>query len=128
MRISDWSSDVCSSDLWTKHNDHPVQSLGHRIRARLATDQVIAVSSFVKSMLLASSYSSVPMHVIRHGIDTGYFSPLDPAEKKAMRQRLFGSGSDELFVLGSSGGTDYDKGWLDSIGRASCRERVCQYV
>src|SRR3546814_7449643 len=59
--------------VWTKHNDHPVQSLGHRIRARLATDQVIAVSSFVKSMLLASSYSSVPMHVIRHGIDTGYF-------------------------------------------------------
>src|SRR3546814_19820987 len=41
--------------VWTKHNDHPVQSLGHRIRARLATDQVIAVRSFVKSMLLASS-------------------------------------------------------------------------
>jgi len=101
--------------VWTKHNDHPVQSLGHWIRARLATDQAIAVSAFVKDMLLASAYRRVPMHVVRHGIDTDYFSPPDPQEKRELRRRLFGPVPDGLFVLGSSGGTDYDKGWLDLL-------------
>src|SRR3546814_17662378 len=35
--------------VWNKHNDHPVQSLGHRISARLATDKVLAYSPFFNS-------------------------------------------------------------------------------
>src|SRR5699024_2711810 len=37
--------------VWTKHNDHQVSSLGNRLRARLGTDHVIAVSDYVKGML-----------------------------------------------------------------------------
>lgn len=128
--------------VWTKHNDHPVTSMGHRLRARWATDQVIAVSDFVKSMLVNSPYGGIPIHVIRHGIDTDYFAPLSEDEKRAARLAVLGAQSnaraqadvgglvaqaaartginnatepDGLLLLGSSGGTDYDKGWLDLL-------------
>ncbi|TAM90482.1 MAG: glycosyltransferase [Candidimonas sp.] len=101
--------------VWTKHNDHPVNSLGHWLRARLATDGVIAVSRYVADMLADSPYRRVPVRIIRHGVDTDYFAPLDPAERLAWRQRLFGHDATDLFALGSSGGTDEDKGWLDLV-------------
>lgn len=101
--------------IWTKHNDHPVRSLGHWLRARLATDGVIAVSAFVHCMLLQSPYRRVPLHVIRHGVDTDYFSPPSPGQKQAWRVGLFGVEAGDVFVLGSSGGTDEDKGWLDLV-------------
>src|SRR3546814_2630468 len=83
MRISDWSSDVCSSDL----NADPVRDLeiNGGGTARLLK---LAVQSGVRKVIYASSGGTV------------YGEPraLPVAE-------------------------DHPK-----IGRASCRERVCQYV
>lgn len=115
--------------VWTKHNDHPVGSFGHRLRARLATDSVIAVSSYVERLLVGSPYQRVPRQVIRHGVDTAYFSPTASEERRAWRRQLFGEANDDIFALGSSGGTDEDKGWLDLVAAvarlpASLRERV----
>jgi glycosyltransferase involved in cell wall biosynthesis len=110
--------------IWTKHNDHPVRSLGHWLRARLATDGVIAVSAFVHRMLLQSPYRRLPSHVIRHGVDTDYFSPPPPGQKQAWRSRLFGAGAGEVFALGSSGGTDEDKGWLDLVAAVASLPEV----
>lgn len=101
--------------LWTKHNDHPVSSFGNRIRAHWGTDEVIAVSDYVKTMLLNSPYVQRPVTTIRHGIDTDYFAPVSASEKNAARSALFGSVSDDVIVIGSSGGTNYDKGWLDLL-------------
>lgn len=101
--------------VWTKHNDHRVNSIGHRIRARLATDHVIAVSDFIAAMLRGSAYTDLPVSVIRHGVDTAYFAPVSPIARRAARQHLFGQDCDDAIVLGSSGGTDYDKGWLDLL-------------
>src|SRR3546814_9851535 len=78
MRISDWSSDVCSSDL-AKH-----------WALRAATDE---------GMLI--------------GISSG-------ATLAAIDQKLA-----ELPPGSRVLGFNYDTG---EIGRASCRERVCQYV
>src|SRR3546814_10264946 len=85
MRISDWSSDVCSSDL-----DH----LGR-----------------------------CPLVFCRDGADHRILQQLALAE----RAPRFGG---DL-----AGGTGLAQGLLlkarvqlDQIGRASCRERVCQYV
>src|SRR3546814_5023250 len=81
MRISDWSSDVCSSDLIVK-----------RILSSLLTLLLVSAVIFTVSGLL----------------------PGDAA------QEVLGQG-DELIAQ--------PVGLLHrEIGRASCRERVCQYV
>src|SRR5690606_10272470 len=61
--------------VFTKHNDHPLDTVGHWLRARLATDQVIAVSDYVRGMLEQSPYRRLPITTIRHGIDTDHFAP-----------------------------------------------------
>lgn len=101
--------------VMTKHNEHPLDSLGHWLRARLATDRVIAVSEHVAKQLRASTYLKSGVVTIRHGVDTAYFSPVSQTEKLDLRQRLFGTGLDQKIVLGSAGGTDRSKGWLDLV-------------
>ncbi len=101
--------------VWTKHNDHDCASLGNRLRARLATDHVIAVSDYVAGLLASSPYARLPRVTIRHGIDTGYFAPVTPVQKADARARLFGPQHDGLLVLGSAAGTNTDKGWLDLL-------------
>src|SRR3546814_2680898 len=73
MRISDWSSDVCSSDL---HREQP--DLRLHIREGIPEEQALVLSRGALDMLLG------PLPI--------------------------------------------EGGDLEEIGRASCRERVCQYV
>src|SRR3546814_7948299 len=80
MRISDWSSDVCSSDL--------VGGLARR--ARGAKDRAIVLAQDLEPRC----------QII--GVANGWFDSKRGAEKGAAH--------------------------LGEIGRASCRERVCQYV
>src|SRR3546814_12661563 len=80
MRISDWSSDVCSSDLPT--NPRPGRS-----KERFQAMDEITVGTVGVVALFAAILGGVNV----------------------------------LIALG-------DVGMLGQIGRASCRERVCQYV
>src|SRR3546814_4430083 len=79
MRISDWSSDVCSSDL------------AALVNTLSAGDRVLMY-------------------------ETGWFATL-------WRELAGKLGLDADFVSG-----DWRHGADAEIGRASCRERVCQYV
>src|SRR3546814_19597468 len=84
MRISDWSSDVCSSDLlfgWTSNE----------------------VEGKNVSMLMPSPYREEHDGYLQRYYRTG-------------ERRIIGVGR---VVVGER---------KDEIGRASCRERVCQYV
>lgn len=101
--------------IFTKHNEHPVTSFGHQLRARFATDRVIAVSDFVNRLMMQSPYRRCGIVTIRHGIDTNYFTPASPAQKAAARDRFLGPDFADKIVLGSAGGTDYEKGWLDLV-------------
>lgn len=98
--------------VWTKHNTNPVSSFGHNLRARFGTHVSIAVCDYVAQMLSDSHYSRHPIHVVRNGIDIDYLQPVSAAVKQECRQRLFGRLDDDVLVLGSIGGTDYNKGWL----------------
>src|SRR3546814_10298299 len=80
MRISDWSSDVCSSDL-----------------------------DFYRVWLRKKS-----MHPLIRIVVLG--QQVTPAGRVLMRVGILGTG-----IVGRSVGAK-------QIGRASCRERVCQYV
>src|SRR3546814_8775233 len=81
MRISDWSSDVCSSDLLKTNSSDEQEAMGSYIRA--------AVRRWLKPWAEANN---VDMY------------------------------ADGLRIY-----TTIDSR-MQQIGRASCRERVCQYV
>src|SRR3546814_2870859 len=86
MRISDWSSDVCSSDLW-----------------KLAyADFVTAMMAFFLLMWLLGATTEQQRKAL-----ADYFTPT------LVEMKLQSAGSNGMF---------------GEIGRASCRERVCQYV
>src|SRR3546814_3695554 len=86
MRISDWSSDVCSSDLAGPHH--------HFVRAGDA--------------VAATALRRIPADVQQDG---------NAGRRKRARQ-------------GGQPMTPIELGAIiiGEIGRASCRERVCQYV
>src|SRR3546814_6575220 len=88
MRISDWSSDVCSSDL------------------------MIQQSKGVDGQSLRQAFH--------------------PRWTSCISRKLFKVGAQGSEAVGSnivrSGPAAIERQHIEEIGRASCRERVCQYV
>lgn len=101
--------------VFTKHNHHKMKSIGHHLRAWFTTDIVIAVSDYVRGELQKTPYRKIDATTIRHGIDLDYFSPVSAEEKQALRKKLLGADLEDKIVIGSSAGTDYEKGWLDMV-------------
>src|SRR3546814_16308320 len=107
MRISDWSSDVCSSDLQALAGDRRLVGLSWR-----STNRRIGVDK------------SIPVH------------DLLPALRQPGIQWIslqYGDCAEDLAALRGAGIAIHDDPAIDGfrdleIGRASCRERVCQYV
>src|SRR3546814_11066738 len=100
MRISDWSSDVCSSDLRTASAcgvSHPHGHARHACPPSLIHHQE-------KSMALMFP------RLARNFIRNGYFPTDEPTLERA------------LSALAPSPGA------MSKIGSASCREGGCQYV
>src|SRR3546814_14628479 len=91
MRISDWSSDVCSSDL-DPRGARPRRRGEHGLRAEPRRRE--------------RGPHRQPQHGAQH-------PPLGPVQHGARPDVLPPRGAAAL---------------LPEIGRASCRERVCQYV
>ncbi len=105
--------------VFTKHNDHPLTSFGHKLRVALATDHSIAVSDYIHGLMANSPYGKRPITTIRHGIDTDFFAPPPPESLDKLRALIFGPDWQGKLLLGSAGGTDYDKGWLDLVAAAA---------
>src|SRR3546814_14402719 len=104
MRISDWSSDVCSSDLIRRMGEY----FDHRIDALTEAQLVEYFTDLVES----HSWSTVKLDLYglkfyyEHVLKTPWLAP--GLIKPPRSQRL--------------------PDIVTEIGRASCRERVCQYV
>src|SRR3546814_21017965 len=106
MRISDWSSDVCSSDLHYMESATAVDLVAERIRALGfpapgTYKQYAALSSIPETDGVPEAMEMVRLLVKAH-----------EACAKTARS---------VFPIA-------DKSADEQIGRASCRERVCQYV
>src|SRR3546814_13143078 len=105
MRISDWSSDVCSSDLLRRENGVP---------ARLARcrhgRQRAAMKTMVKRNDLVGAVAThlAPFARQLDGAFVGFGTAI--GKEDAIEARCTG------------------QAFGQQIGRASCRERVCQYV
>src|SRR3546814_2659035 len=97
MRISDWSSDVCSSDLPAERF---AEDLAHRVAA-------------VRPGFSAGAQPVAAPVVSDHMTRTREYHPPDAVVAHRLKQVY-----DRAYVVREH--------W--QIGRASCRERVCQYV
>src|SRR3546814_13765534 len=97
MRISDWSSDVCSSDLSLEdavaEADYVQESVFERVDVKHRIS--LAIGAAIRADAIVGSSSS--------GIPASEFTG-------DVQRR-------ERFIIAHP-----------EIGRASCRERVCQYV
>src|SRR3546814_20224343 len=122
MRISDWSSDVCSSDLASKaklNHCSPWWSLSFLGRTDTAMDDLLNDFLAETAEILAEAGGAIVAW------------EADPADRAQL---------DAIFrfvptIKGSSGFLALPRvtalshaaeGALDQIGRASCRERVCR--
>src|SRR3546814_12054042 len=110
MRISDWSSDVCSSDL--------VEVDTLQWNGGLVANEVNLKS---KDLRTAS--------MIHTGTDQRFAQ--QTAATEALRGRV---GDIDQYNIKGTTNVNFDTGQAvlseqaKEIGRASCRERVCQYV
>src|SRR3546814_9736955 len=113
MRISDWSSDVCSSDL--KREDYLLASWHADTRPaslRLAAQQPAPTwlgLELRRQQVIDADHATVEF-VARYRLGGG----------RAQRQH------ETSHFVREDGRWYYHDGELKKIGRASCRERVCQ--
>src|SRR3546814_4932406 len=98
MRISDWSSDVCSSDLI-----HSLVTGSIAAGAKLAAGGTYE-DLFYRPTVLADTPLTAPAFADE------VFGPVAPVTSFATVEQAVAIANDS------------------EIGRASCRERVCQYV
>src|SRR3546814_17198520 len=108
MRISDWSSDVCSSDLVT------LIEFDSQLRADAVLQRKLASLPNVRIIT-----SALTTEVLGDGTKVTGLAYKDRNKDELHQVELEG-----VFVqIGLVPNTE----WL-KIGRAPCRERVCQYV
>src|SRR3546814_14498479 len=105
MRISDWSSDVCSSDL----------AVGARHFGPVADDRKIVAA--LQELAILHGQVTPPVRVRGGSGDLG--ARMDPVHLARLRK------GEETFVVDLLQEMLFSR---EQIGRASCRERVCQYV
>src|SRR3546814_1344540 len=97
MRISDWSSDVCSSDLIGAQGVHGGLATAHRLQLRARRRGALC-----------------PVRRLRPFV-------------RPQPVRLPATGNQRRFLYYPHVQLHYRRS-REQIGRASCRERVCQYV
>src|SRR3546814_13494687 len=116
MRISDWSSDVCSSDLEARRRGNSVYF----------PDQVVpmlpeTLSAGVCSLKAGADRAAMACHLVidKHGKVTSW-----RFARALVRLRA------NIAYEHAQAAYDADapREELDELGRASCRGRVCQYV
>ena len=102
--------------VFTKHNDHPLTSFGHKLRVALATDQ------HRRQRLHPRHHGGVALrpaphhhHPPRHRHEFLRAAAADSLDK--LRELIFGPEWRGKLLLGSAGGTDYDKGLAGPGGR-----------
>src|SRR3546814_17981058 len=107
MRIGDWSSDVCSSDLSVEKDDSGEAMVAAAIAAFGRLDIVVANAASPQ----AASFHKLSLAHFRVVFDVGFFGTLHLVLAAWPRLRAPGYGR-----------------LVTQIGKATARENVCQYV
>src|SRR3546814_11153204 len=109
MRISDWSSDVCSSDLVRRGGNLVVNEFIDALLSDLRFDKV--------EMMGMRGPNAWSLHQARSADLWGYMLCAGKVCFTVEGQNQFELSAGDVVVVPAG-----------EIGRASCRERVCQYV
>src|SRR3546814_1101197 len=123
MRISDWSSDVCSSDLTIFQKALTAAIIGNPTKDYNGTTRAVAgpANYSITGVIAGESITVAPGVVANYGsADAG--ARIVTANFTANSNFVAGTGtllSNYMLPTSATG---------PEIGRASCRERVCQYV
>src|SRR3546814_19873937 len=124
MRISDWSSDVCSSDL-AEATRRAVRAWGLEV---LCKNPRHYSSSLTPVMVPPGTSADHFRKVTLEHFDMSLGSGLSQVADKVFRIGHLGDLND-LMLMGTLSGVEMGLELSGiQIGRASCRERVCQYV
>src|SRR3546814_12039533 len=116
MRISDWSSDVCSSDLTAAEERAQQTLIAYRQTLLRALEEVEAA-------LIGHAGAGARATALREAVAANQLAA--ERARSLYTQGLVGF----IDVLDAQRElTDSRLSLADAIGRASCRERVCQYV
>src|SRR3546814_19225499 len=122
MRISDWSSDVCSSDLWWEKSRAALSRIGNLTVLDIGSATVAALGAIAnRTMRLQGMVQDGQFELYGEGTSLAIESSvrMAPAGRAHCRD---GGGI-------RCRGDRRRRGRADvQIGSASCRERVCQYV
>src|SRR3546814_3470710 len=117
MRISDWSSDVCSSDLDGGLLPRRRLVEDDQDRRGLPGDDALAVAPLAVAFEDGKAVGKARRHLLVEEA-----RPLGRGDRRAA-----GALGAEVELQPGHGEGAVAAGRLE-IGRASCRERVCQYV
>src|SRR3546814_15088055 len=116
MRISDWSSDVCSSDLCSDHEVNIKVLLGD-------VEQAGKMTRKERDRLLGKMTDEVAQQCLRDN----YLQSQAISVTHMLGGHLLDRFARFMRTLEKAGQLNRRLEYLQ-IGRASCRERVCQYV
>src|SRR3546814_20189654 len=116
MRISDWSSDVCSSDLALLSDTHVAEAL---TSGGADTDKLeAALKDYIRNHI--QSIRDVEKHEVQPTLSF----------QRVLQRAIYhvqAAGKKQVSTLNVLVAIFSEKD-TPEIGRASCRERVCQYV
>src|SRR3546814_20050456 len=129
MRISDWSSDVCSSDLNAYHWRRPFRRVSYRVCGITAIPDLRAQSG----ALPAVPALSVVDDVHDEGDEFASRSSGHIGHERVAKERTRAAVVNQKITLATHRMVREPTPAARrlcrlKIGRASCRERVCQYV
>src|SRR3546814_14361381 len=111
MRISDWSSDVCSSDLCRARRRHPMEIFNRR---------TMLAAAALGPLLTSPAASAGPRKFKFEAGSEGFRT------FQAVHEGL-GSNDVRLFDFGNAASPGNFLVYEITIGDASCRARLCHY-
>src|SRR3546814_14525141 len=118
MRISDWSSDVCSSDLVAKNLDFDVTCLAYE-----SFEINCAVREAFCGKVLGCLYRGYKIFRLIHVAHADAATAASRFDQQGVADRRPNIRQTHIVGLGDTLAAGQNK-----IGRASCRERGCKYV
>src|SRR3546814_15786246 len=116
MRISDWSSDVCSSDLWNSCSR--ANCTVDREDNTMTTLTVYSDCEPGTALGVYTDFTAIRDQLAAIGVEFQRWETNQPLSANAGQDEVIAAYQNEIDALNAR----YE------IGRASCRERVCQYV